>query len=102
LRCDSKLKNGWVKIKLIGTKSNRSAIGARVYCVTESRKQMQEVRSGGSYISQSDLRLHFGLGSATQCSLEVRWPAGQVEKIGAAPLNRIITITEGNGITSRS
>ncbi len=63
---------------------------------------MQEVRSGGSYISQSDLRLHFGLGSATQCSLEVRWPTGEMEKIGAVPLNKIIMITEGKGITSRS
>ena len=102
LRCDSKLKNNWVKVKLIGTKSNRSAIGARIYCVTENRKQMQEVRSGGSYISQSDLRLHFGLANATRCSLEVRWPTGEVEKIGTAPLNKTITITEGKGITSRS
>jgi len=102
LRCDSTLKNNWIKIKLIGTRSNRSAIGARVYCTTEGRKQMQEVHSGGSYISQSDLRLHFGLASAKRCSLEVRWPTGQTEKIGDAPLNKIVTITEGKGITSRS
>ncbi len=102
LRCDSTLGNNWIKIKLIGTKSNRSAIGARVYCTTEHRKQMAEVRSGGSYISQSDLRLHFGLAGAKKCLLEVRWPSGQTEKIGGAPINRIITITEGKGITSRS
>ena len=88
--------------KLIGTKSNRSAIGVRVYCVTDTLKQMQEVRSGGSYISQSDLRLHFGLAKATRCSLAVLWPTAQVEKIGRTPLNQIITITEGRGITSRS
>jgi hypothetical protein len=100
LRCDSTLKNNWVKIKLKGVKSNRSAIGARVYCRTAGHNQMQEVRSGGSYISQSDLRLHFGLGDARQCSLEVRWPTGQVEKIPSAPVNKILTIVEGKGIVS--
>jgi enediyne biosynthesis protein E4 len=102
LRCDSQLQSNWIKVKLIGTVSNRSAIGARVYCTTEGRKQMGEVRSGGSYISQSDLRLHFGLANAKTCSLEVRWPTGQTEKFESAPVNKIITITEGKGITSRS
>ncbi len=99
LRCDSTLKNNWIKVKLIGTKSNRSAIGTRVCCRTANHNQMQEVRSGGSYISQSDLRLHFGLGEAKECSLEVRWPTGQVETFNNPPLNRIIGIVEGKGIT---
>jgi len=102
LRCDSTLKHNWIKIKLIGVKSNRSAIGTRVYCRSaynnQGHNQMQEVRSGGSYISQSDLRLHFGLGSAKQCSLEIHWPSGQTDKIADAPVNKIVTIVEGKGI----
>ena len=63
LRCDTSLNNQWLKVKCVGTKSNRSAIGARVYCTTpDQRRRMDEVRSGGSYFSQNDLRLHFGLG----------------------------------------
>ncbi|MFZ0593659.1 MAG: CRTAC1 family protein [Bryobacteraceae bacterium] len=98
LRCDSTLHRNWIKVKLVGVKSNRSAIGARVYCRTEAHSQMQEVRSGGSYISQSDFRLHFGLAAAKQCSLEIRWPTGKVEKIPDPPVNRIVTIVEGKGI----
>lgn len=98
LRCDSKLTNNWIKIKLIGVKSNRTAIGARVYCRTPGRNQMQEVRSGGSYISQSDLRLHFGLAAAKLCDLEVRWPTGLVEKFPNIVANQIIKIVEGKGL----
>ena len=76
LRCDSNLRNNWIKVKLVGTKSNRSGIGARVYCTPEGgHRQMDEVRSGGSYISQSDLRVHFGLGKAEKVSLEVHRPS---------------------------
>jgi ASPIC/UnbV protein len=65
---------------LAGTRSNRMAIGARVKIVAGGMTQTDEVRSGGSYISQSDFRLHFGLGSAEKIeSLEVRWPSGKVE-----------------------
>jgi hypothetical protein len=95
LRCDSSLKNNWIKLKLVGVKSNRSAIGARVYCRTEGRTGIQEVRSGGSYLSQSDLRLHFGLGEATNCSLEIRWPNSGVQQIPDVRANQILTITEG-------
>src|SRR5262244_3127703 len=80
LRCDSKLANHWIKIRTIGTKSNRSGIGAHLTCVTtvpgESKphRQIDEVRSGGGYFSQSDLRVHFGLGKAIKVDLlEVRW-----------------------------
>ena len=98
LRCDSSLKANWIKLKLIGVKSNRSAIGARVNCRAGENLQVQEVRSGGSYISQSDLRLHFGLGKEQQCSLEIKWPSGQVDQIPNVTGNRILTIIEGKGL----
>ncbi len=70
-------QNHWINIKLVGTKSNRSAIGARIRCVAGSLSQIDEVRSGGSYISQNDLRKHFGLGERTSVDLlEIRWPSG--------------------------
>jgi len=95
LRCDSSTKNHWLKVKLVGTKSNRSAIGARVYCATKDHRQMDEVRSGGSYISQSDLRLHFGLGDATSADLEIRWPSGLIEMRKAVAADQILRIVEG-------
>ena len=98
LRCDTTLGNTWIKIKCIGTKSNRSAIGARVYCVTGKRKQMDEVRSGGSYISQNDLRIHFGLAKALAADIEIHWPSGQVDKLPALGVNRIYTVVEGKGV----
>jgi hypothetical protein len=98
LRCDSSTGNKWIKLKCIGTKSNRSAIGARVYCVTGKRKQMDEVRSGGSYISQNDLRVHFGLGKAESADVEVRWPSGVIDKLPGLGVNKIYTVVEGKGI----
>jgi hypothetical protein len=98
LRCDTTPGNTWIKIKCIGTKSNRSAIGARVYCVTGKRKQMDEVRSGGSYISQNDLRIHFGLAKAETADIEIHWPSGQVDKLPALAINRIYTVVEGKGV----
>jgi enediyne biosynthesis protein E4 len=101
LRCESKLKNNWVKIKSVGTKSNRSGIGARVLCVTQvdgkPHRQMDEVRSGGSYISQSDLRVHFGLGTADAADIEVHWPSGVIDRLPATPGNRVIVVVEGQG-----
>jgi hypothetical protein len=101
LRCDSSLKNNWIKLKCVGTKSNRSAIGGRVYCATEKHRQMDEVRSGGSYLSQSDLRVHFGLAQAAAADIEVHWPSGVVDKFAAVAANRIYTIIEGGGIQPR-
>jgi hypothetical protein len=98
LRCDTAAGNSWIKIKCVGTKSNRSAIGARVYCVTGRRKQMDEVRSGGSYISQNDLRVHFGLAKAEAADIEIRWPSGQVDKLAGLRANRIYTVVEGKGV----
>ena len=97
LRCDQSPRNNWLKLKTIGVKSNRSGIGARIYCSTPGgHRQMDEVRSGGSYLSQSDLRVHFGLGKATSAELEVRWPSGIVDRFRAAA-NRVITEIEGKG-----
>jgi len=96
LKCESTTGNNWITVKTIGRKSNRSGIGARLICVTEEGSQMWEVRSGGSYCSQNDLRVHFGLGKATTVkSLEIRWPSGQVDKLENLPVNKIMVVKEG-------
>ena len=106
LRCDSTLSNNWIKIRTIGTKSNRSGIGARLICVTQApgesqpHRQIDEVRSGGSYFSQNDLRVHFGLGKADKIDvLEVRWPSGQVDTLKNIKVNQMVFVKEGEGIT---
>jgi hypothetical protein len=96
LRCESTLNNNWIKIKCIGVKSNRTGIGARVYCTTGKHRQMDEVRSGGSYISQNDFRIHFGLATAEKADIEVEWPSGVIDKCTLAA-NRVHTIVEGTG-----
>jgi len=99
LRCDQTEKANWLKVKTVGVKSNRSGIGARVTCSTGAgHRQMDEVRSGGSYISQNDLRVHFGLGKATRADLEIRWPSGVVDKIAGVAANQVITVIEGKGV----
>jgi hypothetical protein len=90
--------NNWLAVKLVGTKSNRSAIGARVVVKAGSRLQAQEVASQSSYYSHNDLRLHFGMGAGWKADqIEVRWPNGQTETVKDVPVNRIITIKEGSG-----
>jgi hypothetical protein len=77
-------------------KSNRSGIGARLKCVAADLKQIDEVRSGGSYLSQNDLRVHFGLGSAQKVDLlEVHWPSGQLDRLRNIPAGQFITLREG-------
>ncbi len=105
LRCDSRLENNWLKIRTIGTKSNRSGIGARLRCVThppgetKPHQQIDEVRSGGSYISQNDLRVHFGIGKAEKVELlEIRWPSGAVDTLKDVKPNQLIVVKEGTGI----
>jgi hypothetical protein len=98
LRNDNGNANNSILIKIVGVKSNRSGIGARVKVVSGDLTQTDEVRSGDSYISQSDMRLHFGLEKRTKVDLiEVRWPNGTVDKITGVGANRIITIKEGQG-----
>jgi enediyne biosynthesis protein E4 len=88
-----------VLFKLVGTKSNRAAIGARVTIRAGGVKQLNEVHGGGSYLSQNDLRLHFGLGTATKMeSVEIRWPNGNIEKLENVPADAIYTIVEGLGM----
>ena len=106
LRCDSKLDHNWIKIRTIGTKSNRSGIGARITCVThppgetKPHSQIDEVRSGGGYFSQNDLRVHFGLGKAEKVdTIEIRWPSGQVDTLKDVKVNQLIYVKEGEGIS---
>ena len=104
LRCDSQWKRNWIKVKTVGVKSNRTGIGARVKVVARTQKdarqplpQIDEVRSGGSYYSQNDLRLHFGLDEATIVdSIEVRWPSGQVDSFTNLAVNRLYILEEGS------
>jgi hypothetical protein len=93
-------KQNWIKIKLIGTHCNRTAIGARVRVITGKHIQMDEVASGGSVMSQNDLRLHFGLGETKVVDMiEVKWPTTQkIERFPQVKANRILTIREGAGI----
>jgi hypothetical protein len=102
LRNDGGNANNSILIKTIGVKSNRDGIGARVKVVSGDLTQIDEVHSGGSYLSQSDLRLHFGLEKRTKLDLiEVHWPSGIIDKIADAGVNRIITIKEGQGIVEQ-
>jgi enediyne biosynthesis protein E4 len=100
LRNEGGNKQNWIKIKLVGTHCNRTAIGARVRVITGKHLQMDEVHSGTSVMSQSDLRLHFGLGKVeTVDSIEVKWPTTQkVERFTRVKANQILTIREGDGI----
>src|SRR5262249_35688458 len=94
--------NNWLKIKLIGTKSNTSAIGAQVRLKTGGTIQFQEVSSQSSYYSANDPRLHFGLGLQSKVEqVEVRWSNGQTEIIKDIPANQIVVIKEGRGILKR-
>lgn len=92
--------NHRVLLRLVGTKSNRAAIGARVTIYTPKMAQIDEVRGGGSYLSSNDQRLHFGLGAAdTIQTIEIWWPSGAKEELKSVAADAIYTITEGKGIT---
>lgn len=98
LRNDVSGTGHWLKVKLIGTKSNRSAIGARVTARYGGKVQAQEVLSQASFYSANDLRLHFGLGVADKVDLDIRWPCGENEKVSNAPLDHLVIVREGAGI----
>jgi hypothetical protein len=106
LRCDSRLNRNWIKIKLVGVKSNRTGIGSRVKVsammtgtATKPLVQTDELRSGGSYFSQNDLRLHFGLGDAKKADMvEIRWLSGQVDHLSDLAANALYVIEEGGKI----
>jgi hypothetical protein len=92
----------WVSFELAGTKSNRLALNARIRVVAGGMTQTDEVHSGGSYLSQSDLRLHFGLGSATKIeNVEIHWPSGAVEHLENLAADQFYSVLEGHGVVPR-
>ena len=106
LRCDSTLNRNWIKIKLVGVKANRTGIGSRVIVTAQTVPgapkplvQMDELRSGGSYFSQNDMRMHFGLEQAKKVdSVEIRWLSGQVDQLKNLDVNQLYVIQEGGKI----
>jgi len=111
LRCDSTLDRSWVKIRLVGTKSNRTGIGARIKVVAQTGTEyvagktapaltlIEDVRSCNGYFSASDLRIHFGLGEASKVDLvEIRWPSGTVDTLKDLDVKRLYVIEEGGKI----
>lgn len=89
----------WVSFELAGAKSNRLALNARLKIVAGGITQTEEIHSGGSYLSQSDLRVHFGLGAATKIdSLEIRWPSGKVDTVKDLEADKYYAVLEGQGI----
>lgn len=100
LRNDLGNSHHWLKVKLIGVMSNRSAIGARVVAQYGENRQAQSVLSQSSFYSVNDLRLHFGLGAATTADLEIYWPSGATETIRKVAADKFITVREGKGIVS--
>ena len=99
LRNDVRAPGHWIKIKCVGVRSNRSAIGARVVVTAGGRRQVDEVQSGSSYLSQNDLRLHFGLGNATKVSqLEIRWPSGRIDAHRDLAVDRIYEAVEAGPV----
>jgi hypothetical protein len=111
LRCDSTLNRSWVKIRLVGTKSNKTGIGARIKVVAQTGTgyaagktapmltQIEDVKSCNGYYSASDLRIHFGLGEAKKVDMvEIRWPSGAVDSLKELDVNRLYVIEEGGKI----
>jgi len=95
---DLRNANHWIAFRTVGTKSNRDGIGAKITVKAGTRTLVDEVRSGSSYISNSDMRVHFGLGSATKIDwVQVRWPSGLVERFENFPVDSIHTLKEGSG-----
>jgi len=101
LRNDGGNRNNWITLELSGVRSNRLALGARVKVVTGDLVQVDEVRSGGSYLSQNDLRLHFGIGKAERVDrVEIRWPSGKTDVLQNLAARSFYTVKEGEGIVS--
>jgi hypothetical protein len=99
IRHARKNPNQSVLIRLVGTKSNRDGIGAKVKVTAGGLTQFDEVRSGGSYLCSNDPRLHFGLGTATKAErIEIEWPSGQTDRIENAPAGNVLTVREGEGL----
>jgi hypothetical protein len=101
LRNDAPSGNRWIKLKLIGTKSNRSAIGTRVLLRYGNKVQAQHLLSQSSYLSSNDPRLHFGLGEQSSADVEIYWPSGEEESVKNIAANQLVTIREGAGVVSK-
>jgi len=105
-RAPELLRNGTrggnaIELRLVGGAGNRDALGARVSVTAGGRTQVREVKSGSSYLGQNDLRVHVGLGTAASVErVEIRWPGGRLERLDTPPLNRIVTVQEGRGMTA--
>jgi hypothetical protein len=103
LRNDGGNRNSGLLVRLVGKKSNRDGIGARLRLVADGKTAVREVKAGSSYLAQNDLRVHFGVGRASEIDrLEIRWPAGGIDVIRNPPVNHIITVVEGEGLTNRT
>ena len=102
LRNQSKTSEHWLRIKTVGTRSNRDGFGARVEIRAGDLTEYNEVRANSSFESASDPRLHFGLGAATRAdSIVVRWPSGKTDTIGNEAADQELVIEEGRGVISR-
>jgi len=102
LRNDRPSGSHWLQVRLVGTHSNRSGIGSRVRVTAGGVRQTIWVRSGSSYCSANDLKAYFGLGSAARIEgLEVRWPSVETESVRDVPVDRVVTVREGQGIVER-
>ena len=100
LRNDTKSGHNWIAVKLVGKSRNRDAIGARVWLEEEGSRQVAEVRSGGSYLSHNDMRVHFGLGRRTNVPpMKVRWPDGAIERFEGLAANGYPCHPSGTGTT---
>jgi hypothetical protein len=98
LRNDVRGHGNWLKVLLVGTKSNRSAIGSRIIAKYGGKTQVQAVMAQSSFYSVSDKRLHFGLGESTQADLEIHWTNGLIERVKDVQANRLVTIKETSGV----
>jgi hypothetical protein len=95
----------WITLRLVGVRSNRDALGAVVTLTAGGRRQVREVRSASSYMSQNDMRLHFGLGAATKVDgIAIRWPTRdhRTETIGPQAADQFLTIKEGSGVVAKT
>jgi enediyne biosynthesis protein E4 len=103
LRNEGGNRRNALMVHLVGTRSNRDAVGARIRVTTGARTQIREVKAGSSYLGQNDLRQHFGLDAATRADrIEVRWPSGRNEVVENVAANQIVTIREGEGVVNRA
>jgi len=102
LRNEAPSPGHWLRIKTIGSKSNRDGFGAKVEITAEDSTRYAEVRAGSSFESSNDPRVHFGLGAATKVeAVVIRWPSGQIDKLGPEAADQELVVREGSGVIER-